>query len=91
MTYNPLRKYDILSQISPEEGSNTDVVEEQKILGYMMRFDMKTISNTEYICKKAYQRMWLIRRIKSLGCPTLELLEVLRQQALSICEGNVDF
>ena len=66
-------------------------MEEQKILGYMMRFDMKTISNTEYICKKAYQRMWLIRRIKSLGCPTPELLDVLRQQVLSICEGNVAF
>ena len=52
---------------------------------------MKTISNTEFICKKAYRRMWILRRLKALGCPIPELLDVLRQQVLSICEGSVAF
>ena len=30
--------------------------------------------------------MWLIRRLKTLGCPIPELLEVLKQQIVSICE-----
>ena len=30
--------------------------------------------------------MWLIRRLKSLGCPIPELVEVLKQQIVSICE-----
>ena len=57
----------------------------------MIRSDMKTISNTELICQKAYRRMWILRRLKSLGCPVSELLDVLKQQIVSICEGSVAF
>ena len=85
MIFNPLRIYDISPEISISPGSFTEVVEEQKILGTIFRSDMKTISNTEYICKKAYTRMWILRRLKTLGCPIPELLDVLRQQILSIC------
>ena len=35
--------------------------------------------------------MWILRRLKALGCPIPELLDVLRQQILSICEGNVAY
>ena len=86
MIFNTLLKYDALPQISTEVGEYLDVVEEHKILGYILRSDLKTISNTEYICKKAYRRMWVIRRLKTLGCPIPELVEVLKQQIVSICE-----
>ena len=72
--FNPPRKYDFVPQISIEDGSCVDVVEEQKILGHILRADMKTISNTEFICKKAYRRMWILRRLKSLGCPVAKLM-----------------
>ena len=90
--FNPLRKYDVLPQISIKQGEWTEVVEEQKILGNIVRSDLKTISNTEYICARAYRRMWVLRRLKSLGCPIPELLDVLKQQ-ISICEcvGNVAY
>ena len=52
---------------------------------------MKTISNTENICFKAYHRMWIVRRLKELGCETGELLDVLRQQVLSVAEQAVPF
>ena len=32
--------------------------------------------------------MWILRRLKSLG-PVPELLDVLQQQIISICEGSV--
>ena len=80
-----------LPQLSIEEGSFVDVVEEQKILGHIMRSDLKTISNTEYICKRAYRRMWVLRRLKALGCPEAEMVDVLKQQIVSICEGSVSF
>ena len=89
--FNPLRKYDFEPQLSIEDGTYVEVVEEQKILGHIIRSDMKTISNTEYICKKAYRRMWVLRRLKSLGCPNPELIDVLKQQVLSICECSVAF
>ena len=91
MLFNPLRNYDILPQIEAGDGTHIEVVEEHKILGFILRSDLKTISNTEYICKRAYQRMWILRRLKSLGCAIPELLDVLRQQIISICEGSVAY
>ena len=80
LLFNPLRIYDFSPQLSIKEGSHIEVVEEQKILGHIIRSDMKTISNTEYICKKVYRRMWLLQRLKALGCPIPELIDVLKQQ-----------
>ena len=91
MIFNPLRIYDVLPQISIKQGEFTEVVEEQKILGNIVRSDLRTISNTEYICSRAFKRMWILRRLKSLGCPIPELLDVLRQQVISICEGSVAY
>ena len=90
MLFNPHRIYDFVPTLTAGE-EHIDVVEEQKILGYILRSDLKTISNTEYICKRAYKRMWILRRLKSLGCPVHELLDVLQQQIMSICEGSVPF
>ena len=38
------------------------------------------------ICKKANKNMWQLRRLKKLGCPKDELLDVFKQQILSITE-----
>ena len=91
MLLNPHRIYDFSPRLTAGDGQEIEVVEEHKILGNIIRSDMKTISNTEYICKRAYKKMWLLRRLKSMGCPVPELLDVLRQQVISICEGSVPF
>ena len=91
LLFNPLRIYDFSPKLSIEDGSHVEVVEKQKILGHILRSDMKTISNTEFICKKAYRRMWVSHRLKALGSPITELINVLKQQVLSICEGSVAF
>ena len=89
MIFNTQRNYDCLPGISIKQGENIEVVEQHKILGQIVRSDMRTISNTEAICKKGFKRMWILRRLKSLGCSTPELLNVLREQIVTICEVGV--
>ena len=55
-----------------------------KIVGYLMRSDMKTCSNTPYLVSKFYKRMWLIRRVKRLGASTEQLVDALQKQVLSV-------
>jgi hypothetical protein len=86
MLFNTLRNYDFSPEISITHGENIEVVEQHKILGQIIRSDLKTITNTESICKKAFSRMWILRRLKALGCPKTELIHVLREQIISICE-----
>ena len=57
-----------------------------KIVGFILRSDMKTSSNTEYIVKKAYTRMWIVRRLKALGASRKRLIDVLQKQVLSVLQ-----
>ena len=81
--FHPLRIYDFESLISIECGSCIEVVEKQKIFGNIIR--------SEYICSRPYQRMWVLRRLKALGCPIPELIDILKHQIVSICEGSFAF
>ena len=35
--------------------------------------------------------MWILGRLKTLGCPIPDWFCVLKQQIISICEGNIAF
>ena len=37
-----------------------------RILGVILSSDLRWDANTEFICKKAYKNMWVLRRMKSL-------------------------
>ena len=78
------RKYDIIPELQLKPGVNLEVVDELKLVRYMFRSDLKTCSNTSYIIKKAYKRMWIVRRLRNLGAPTHQLLDVLGKQVLSV-------
>ena len=62
---------------------NIEVVKEMKIVGFILRSYLKTCSNTAFIVKKAYGRMWILRRLKALGATRTRLLDVLQKQFLS--------
>jgi hypothetical protein len=91
MIFNPLKSHDVLPLLTADQGSDLEVVEQHKILGQIVRSDMRTITNTENICKKVYRRMWVLRRLKSLGCPAAELVDVLKQQIVSVCEVGAPY
>ena len=85
--FNTLKNIDIMPEISLHQGGeNIEVVEQFKLLGQIISTDMKTLANTQNICTHAYSRLWILRRLKELGCPTEELLDVLQQQILSVVE-----
>ena len=71
-------KWDVVPELSLNGRDNIDIVDEMKIVGFVMRSDMKTISNTNYLTTKAYKRMWLIRRLKTLGASVSQLVDSLQ-------------
>ena len=87
MIFNKSRKYDFSPVLSVSESGDTlDIVESYKLLGVIVRSDLKWIDNTAYICKKAYSRLWLIRRLKSIGASRDELIDVYQKQVRPILE-----
>jgi hypothetical protein len=83
MICNKRRKWDVMPELNVQADQNIEVVEELKIVGFMLRSDLKTSSNTKLITQKAYTRMWILRRLKGLGASTAELLDVMEKQVLS--------
>ena len=77
-------KWDVVPELSLNGRDNIDIVDEMKIVGFIMRSDMKTISNTNYLTAKAYKRMWIIRRLKALGASITQLVNSLQKQVLSV-------
>ena len=63
-----------------------EVVESTKLLGVVVHSDIRWYENTNYICKKGYQRLWMIRRLKNLGANELELLDIYHKQVRSVLE-----
>ena len=66
------------------QNEDIEVVQEMKIVGFVMRSNMRTCSNTEYLIKKAFKRMWLIRHSKGLGANMGQLVDALQKQVLSV-------
>ena len=75
IVFNPCRSLDFMPNICLDE-QELEVVEEIKLLGLTIRSDMKWVSNTENMVKKANKRLWLIRRLKNLGANNEQLVDV---------------
>ena len=86
MLFNRAVKHDFMPKLYLNQDSPLEVVEEMKLVGYQLRSDLRTISNTNYIVKRAWKRMWIVRRLKSLGASEQDLLKVLRAQVLSVLQ-----
>ena len=52
----------------------------------VIRSDLKWYDNTDHICKKGYERLWMLRRLKGLGANYSELLDVYQKQVRSVME-----
>ena len=86
MLFNRAVKHDFMPELHLNQNRKLEVVEEMKLVGYQLRTDLKTISNTNYIVKRAWKRMWVLRRLKSMGAKEQDLLKVLRAQVLSVLQ-----
>ena len=62
------------------------MVEETTLLGIKMQSNLKWGTNTSYICEKAYKRLWIIRRLKSLGATREELVDIYIKQVRYVLE-----
>ena len=63
-----------------------EVVREFKLLGLIFKSNLTWQANTEYMCKKAYARLWMLRRLKALGAREDEILDVFYKQIRSVLE-----
>ena len=89
LLFNQAKRYDFIPELSMSNNTRLEIVEGMKLVGYQIRSDLSTKANTKYIVGRAWKRMWIIRRLKSLGASEADLLSVLRCQVLSVLQFAV--
>ena len=88
MVFNPCKKVDFRPEL--EFGDDQlELVDKMKLLGVTIRSDLKWISNSEDIVKRALNKLWIIRRLKGLGANRKELVDIYNKQCRSILEFAV--
>ena len=88
MLFNPTNNYDFIPELEAE-GQSIETVGKMKILGMIVTDDLKWRANTENMTKRAYNRLWIVKRLKSLGASLDDLVEVYTKQIRSILEFGV--
>ena len=78
MLFNTSRIFDFKPSLSLDQ-----------LLGVFIQSNMKWNLNTDYICAKAFERVWMIRRLKLLGASDDELTDVYVKQVRCILEMAV--
>ena len=89
MIFNTARNYDVTPQLTLPDmgvGEYLEVVENFKLLGVVLRSDLKWYDKTSNVCKKGYLRLWILRRLKRLGATKHELLDIYYKQFRSVLE-----
>ena len=85
MVFNTARKRDFIHRFDVE-GIQIEVVEKQKLLGVQITNDLKWNENTDYISKRDYNKLWILRRLKNNGANTEELKNIYCKHIRSILE-----
>ena len=85
MLFNTGKNLDFMPSIEIDH-NEIELVEEMRILGLIIRSDLKWTSNTEQITIKAFKRLWVLRRLKALGASQSRLLDVYCKQVRSVME-----
>ena len=72
---NPCTSIDFQPQFVLED-NEIEVVDEMRVLGLVIRSDMKLSSNTQSMVSRDNKKLWVVRRLKKSGAKTEDLVDV---------------
>ena len=84
--FNTARKNDFKPQICFDSSDFLSLVENTTLLGVEIQSNLKWNLNTDYICTRAFSRIWILRRLKAHGATTSELVDVYVKQVRCVLE-----
>ena len=85
MLFNQCKSIDFMPALNID-GADIELVEEMRLLGVVLTSDLKFSRNTQYIVERGYKRVWMLRRLKSLGASDHQLVDVYIKQVRSVLE-----
>ena len=87
ISFNPTEKFDFILEYE-RSGKIIETEEESKILDLILRNDLWR-SYTDSMIRKAYSRLWMIKRLKQAGASLEDMSDVYIKQIRSVLEFGV--
>ena len=87
--FNTSRSYDFTPKLMLNNNTTLEVVEQFRLLGLDFQSNLGWESNTNNICKKAYSRIWMLRRLRKLGASQEDMFDVYCKQVRCVLEFGV--
>ena len=84
--FNKSRKWDFPPEMSFSNNENLEYLSHMKLVGVVLSEDLRWGKNTEYICQKAMQRMWVLRRMKKFHLETEHIVDTYVKEIRSLLE-----
>ena len=88
MLFNPTENYDFVPNLTID-GITLETSDEMKLLGLTIQNDLSWKSNTCSLIKRAYKKLWAIKRLKSQGANREDLIDIYEKQVRSVLEFGV--
>ena len=89
MIFTNARMLDFPPDLSFQDGTLLDTVSEKKLLGVIVSSDLKWAKNTMFICEKARQKLWILKRMLNFGFTHVEAYDVYQKEVRSVLEYAV--
>ena len=80
------RKWDFSPELQFKDGTQLECIPDTKLLCVVVSQDLKWHKNTAYVCQKARQKLWILRRLQNFDLNTYQLFDVYIKEVRSILE-----
>ena len=86
LSFTKSRKWDFPPEVHFSNGSQIECIPDTKLLGVVVSQDLRWYKNTAYICQKARQKLWILRRMLDFDLDIYQLFDVYIKEVRSILE-----
>jgi hypothetical protein len=86
ISFTKSRKWDFPPELHFSDGSQLECIPETRLLGVVVSQDLRWAKNTAFICQKARQKLWILRRMLNFNLDLHQLYDVYSKEIRSILE-----
>ena len=89
ISFSKSRKWAFPPELSFSDGTPLEYVSDTRLVGVVVSQDLKWFKNTAYICQKARNKLWILRRMLKLDLDVYQMFDVYTKEIRSILEMAV--
>jgi hypothetical protein len=89
LSFSKSRKWAFPPELHFSDGSPIEYIYDTRLVGVVVSQDLKWFKNTAYICQKARNKLWMLRRMLKFNLNIYEMFDVYTKEIRSLLEMAV--